>query len=81
MDQKPLYSPAVPSLVRPLLRVASASGKSYVDILLQLGPTGASGAYFVMDEALQAAIHYRSQSNDLQRWRAPNATSKGLWQS
>ncbi len=38
---------------KTLAEVALESGKSFVDILLYIGPTGASGAYFVMDESIQ----------------------------
>ncbi|MEZ5044954.1 MAG: amidohydrolase family protein [Saprospiraceae bacterium] len=36
-----------------LAQVAEEAGKPYVDILMEIGPNGASGAYFVMDEPLQ----------------------------
>lgn len=36
-----------------LAQVAEETGKSYVDILMEIGPNGASGAYFIMDESLQ----------------------------
>ncbi|MDH3650722.1 MAG: amidohydrolase family protein [Saprospiraceae bacterium] len=39
-----------------LAEVEKKSGKSFVDILLELGPFGASGAYFVMDQKLQDAF-------------------------
>ncbi len=38
---------------RTLEELANQSGKTYVDILMDMGPFGASGAYFVMDDALQ----------------------------
>ncbi|MCB0685934.1 MAG: hypothetical protein KDC53_05400 [Saprospiraceae bacterium] len=38
---------------KTLAEVASESGQDFVDILLKIGPVGASGAYFVMNEALQ----------------------------
>ncbi len=38
---------------KTLAEVASESGKNFVDILLHIGPAGASGAYFVMDESIQ----------------------------
>lgn len=36
-----------------LEEVAKATNQSYVDVLMKMGPTGASGAYFIMDESLQ----------------------------
>ncbi len=36
-----------------LAQIAEKSGKSFVQVLLDLGPVGTYGAYFVMDEALQ----------------------------
>ena len=39
-----------------LAEVSAAQGKSYEDVLLGIGPGGASGAYFVMDEALQTRL-------------------------
>lgn len=39
-----------------LAEVAAQSGKAFEEVLIELGPTGASGAYFVMDEALQATL-------------------------
>ncbi|MDX1408178.1 MAG: amidohydrolase family protein, partial [Saprospiraceae bacterium] len=36
-----------------LAEVAEASGRSFVDVLLDLGPQSISGAYFVMDSVLQ----------------------------
>jgi N-acyl-D-aspartate/D-glutamate deacylase len=39
-----------------LAQVAAAQNKSYVDILMQIGPQGASGAYFIMDQLLQDEI-------------------------
>ncbi|NND33833.1 MAG: amidohydrolase family protein [Saprospiraceae bacterium] len=38
---------------KTLEEVSNESGKSFVEILMNLGPQGASGAYFVMNEALQ----------------------------
>lgn len=38
---------------KTLAQIAESTGKSYVDILMEIGPNGASGAYFIMDEALQ----------------------------
>jgi N-acyl-D-aspartate/D-glutamate deacylase len=39
-----------------LAQVAAAQGRPYADVLLDIGPGGASGAYFVMDEALQTRL-------------------------
>lgn len=36
-----------------LAEVAMESGQDFVDVLLKLGPQGASGAYFVMNEEIQ----------------------------
>lgn len=36
-----------------LAEVAAATARSYVDVLMDIGPQGASGAYFIMDESLQ----------------------------
>jgi len=33
--------------------VAAEENKTYVDILMEIGPQGASGAYFIMDQTLQ----------------------------
>ncbi len=38
---------------KTLAEVAAEEGKHYVDILMELGPVGTSGAYFVMNEELQ----------------------------
>lgn len=38
---------------KTLVQVAEETNKSYVDILMEIGPNGASGAYFIMDESLQ----------------------------
>ncbi len=38
---------------KTLAAVAQASGRHFADVLIQLGPIGASGAYFVMNESLQ----------------------------
>lgn len=38
---------------KTLATVAAEQNKSYVDVLLEIGPQGASGAYFIMDQALQ----------------------------
>ena len=35
---------------------ARTAGKSYVDFLIDLGPTGGEGAHFTMDEALQDVL-------------------------
>lgn len=36
--------------------MSAAQGKPYEEVLLEIGPGGASGAYFVMDEPLQARL-------------------------
>jgi N-acyl-D-aspartate/D-glutamate deacylase len=38
---------------KTLAEVAREAGRPYVDILIALGPEGASGAHFTMDQALQ----------------------------
>jgi N-acyl-D-aspartate/D-glutamate deacylase len=38
---------------KTLAQVAQESGRPYVEILIALGPEGASGAHFTMDQALQ----------------------------
>jgi N-acyl-D-amino-acid deacylase len=38
---------------KTLATVAAEQNKTYVDILLEVGPQGASGAYFIMDQTLQ----------------------------
>jgi len=38
---------------KTLAEIAQESGRPYVDILIALGPQGASGAHFTMDQALQ----------------------------
>lgn len=38
---------------KTLAEVAAESGQDFVDILLKIGPAGASGAYFVMNEEIQ----------------------------
>lgn len=38
---------------KTLAQVAAEQNKTYVDILMEIGPQGASGAYFIMDQALQ----------------------------
>lgn len=38
---------------KTLAEVAEEQGRDFVDVLIDLGPRGASGAYFVMDEELQ----------------------------
>ena len=38
---------------KTLAEVASETGRPYVDILIALGPEGAQGAHFTMDQALQ----------------------------
>jgi N-acyl-D-aspartate/D-glutamate deacylase len=39
-----------------LAQLAEAQGRPFEEVLLDIGPGGASGAYFVMDEALQARL-------------------------
>lgn len=39
-----------------LAQAASGAGKNYVDLLIDLGPTGGSGAHFTMDEATQDVL-------------------------
>ena len=39
-----------------LTDVSSRNGKPFEDILIELGPSGASAAYFIMDEALQSEL-------------------------
>jgi N-acyl-D-amino-acid deacylase len=41
---------------KTLEQVAKAAGKSFEDVLVRIGPNGASAAYFVMDAALQARL-------------------------
>ncbi|NZA25708.1 amidohydrolase family protein [Luteimonas sp. SJ-92] len=41
---------------RTLEQAAEAAGKPYPDLLIELGPGGASGAHFTMDEALQSRL-------------------------
>lgn len=41
---------------KTLAQVAAEQGRAFEEILLDIGPGGASGAYFVMDEALQARL-------------------------
>ena len=41
---------------KTLAQVAEASQQHFVDVLMRLGPIGASGAYFVMDESLQSTF-------------------------
>lgn len=38
---------------KTLAQAAAEEGVSYVDILMSIGPLGASGAYFIMDQELQ----------------------------
>jgi N-acyl-D-amino-acid deacylase len=38
---------------KTLAQAATEEGVSYVDILMSIGPQGASGAYFIMDQELQ----------------------------
>ncbi len=41
---------------KTLAEVAEAQGKPFEEVLLEIGPGGASGAYFVMNEELQARL-------------------------
>lgn len=41
---------------KTLAQVAAEQGRAFEEVLLDIGPGGASGAYFVMDEALQARL-------------------------
>ena len=41
---------------KTLAQVSAEKGKAFEEVLLDIGPGGASGAYFVMDEALQARL-------------------------
>jgi N-acyl-D-aspartate/D-glutamate deacylase len=41
---------------RTLAEVASETGQVYEDVLIDLGPSGASAAYFVMDEGIMSAL-------------------------
>ncbi len=41
---------------KTLEEVAKAAGKDPIDVLINIGPNGASAAYFVMDPALQAQL-------------------------
>jgi len=41
---------------RTLAEVAAAEGRPYEDVLIELGPEGASAAYFVMDERVVRAL-------------------------
>ena len=41
---------------KTLQQVAEAQKRPYEEVLLDIGPTGASGAYFVMDDALQEVL-------------------------
>ena len=46
----------VPYAGKTLAEVAREQGKPFEEVLLEIGPGGASGAYFVMDESLQARL-------------------------
>lgn len=41
---------------RTLAEAARARGKPFEDVLIDMGPSGASAAYFVMDDALQSRL-------------------------
>ncbi|MCO6487449.1 MAG: amidohydrolase family protein, partial [Phaeodactylibacter sp.] len=41
---------------KTLAQVAAEQGRAFEEVLLDIGPGGASGAYFVMDEALQGRL-------------------------
>jgi N-acyl-D-amino-acid deacylase len=41
---------------KTLAEAARAAGKNYVDFLIELGPTGGSGAHFTIDEATQDVL-------------------------
>lgn len=41
---------------KTLAQLSAERGRPYEEVLLDIGPGGASGAYFVMDEALQARL-------------------------
>lgn len=41
---------------RTLAEVAAETGQSYEDVLIDLGPRGASAAYFVMDQGIMEAL-------------------------
>jgi N-acyl-D-aspartate/D-glutamate deacylase len=41
---------------KTLAQVAEAAGKPFEEVLMSIGPNGASAAYFVMDPALQARL-------------------------
>ena len=41
---------------KTLAQVAEEQGRPFEEVLLDIGPGGASGAYFVMDEALQSRL-------------------------
>jgi N-acyl-D-aspartate/D-glutamate deacylase len=45
-----------PFIGKTLAEASQETGKSFVDILMALGPEGASGAYFVMNENIQEAF-------------------------
>ncbi len=41
---------------KTLAQLSAEQGRPFEEVLLDIGPAGASGAYFVMDEALQARL-------------------------
>lgn len=45
-----------PYLGKTLAEVAQQQGKAFEDVLIDLGPSGASAAYFIMDETLQVEL-------------------------
>jgi N-acyl-D-amino-acid deacylase len=45
-----------PHAGKTLAQVAEQAGRHYVDVLIELGPEGGSGAHFTMDKALQDAL-------------------------
>lgn len=47
---------ARPYAGKTLAQVAAEQGRPFEEVLLDIGPGGASGAYFVMDEALQGRL-------------------------
>lgn len=47
---------SAPYAGQTLAELSREQGKPYEEVLLDIGPTGASAAYFVMDEALQARL-------------------------
>jgi len=47
------FGTPAPYAGKTLAQVAAEAGRPYVDILITLGPEGATGAHFTMDQALQ----------------------------